>query len=300
MRVFVTGATGFIGMNVALALRRAGHEVWGMIRSEESRAKLARHEIHSVMGTMESPATYLSAAEKCSVMIHAASDQGSDRVNLDRQAIDALLSCGARGARPKTLIYTSGVWVYGNTGDRLVDESTPPAPAELVAWRPAHESLVLNASDVRGLVVRPGCVYGRQGSLTGQWFTGPSEGKSPLVIGDGRQRWAMIHVDDLAHGYLRLAESGRSGEIFNFTDRSRATVGEMASAVARAAGYSGPVTHTSLDEARTRMGAFADCLALDQHVDSRKAVRMLGWQPRHGGFLDLVDTYYAAWKTYQK
>src|SRR2546426_11995894 len=182
---------------------------------------------------------------------------------------------------------------------RMVDETTPPNPTKLVAWRPAHEQMVLQAPGMRGLVVRPGDVYGGPGGLTGQWFAGPSTGKPPLVVGDGRNRVPMVHVDDLADAYLRVAESGLAGEIFNVNDQSRFTVLEMATAAARAAGYKGEVHPIPLPEARKTLGDFADALALSQHVDARKAVRLLGWQPRHVGFPDEADAYYRAWKAHQ-
>jgi len=119
------------------------------------------------------------------------------------------------------------------------------------------------------------------------------------VVGDGRNRWTMVHLDDLADAYVRVAESGLAGEIFNVTDRSRFTVLELATAAARAAGHKGEIGPLPLAEARKTMGDFADALALSQHVDSGKAVRLLGWQPRHGGFLDEVEVFYRAWKARQ-
>ena len=132
------------------------------------------------------------------------------------------------------------------------------------------------------------------GGLTGRWFAEPG-----AVVGDGRNRWTMVHLDDLADAYVRAAESGLAGEIFNVTDRSRLTVLEMATAAARAAGYTGEIRPLPLTEARKTLGDFADALALSQHVDSGKAVRLLGWQPRHGGFLDEVEVFYRAWKAHQ-
>ena len=108
-----------------------------------------------------------------------------------------------------------------------------------------------------------------------------------------------MHADDCADAYVRAASSGLSGEIFNVTDRSRAPVRRLVTAAARAAAVHG---RDPLDPARRgarKMGAFADALALDQHVESRKAVVRLGWQPAHGGFEDEVETYYAAWKAAQ-
>ncbi|HSP06671.1 MAG TPA: NAD-dependent epimerase/dehydratase family protein, partial [Acidobacteriota bacterium] len=134
--------------------------------------------------------------------------------------------------------------------------------------------------------------------LTALWFAGAFRDKALKIVGDGNNRWTMIHADDLAEGYVRLVESGLHGEVFNFTDRSRFTVGEMARAAADAAGYTGSIGLIPVEEAAQTMGDMAECLALDQHVDSRKAVRRLGWQPRFGGFADDAATYFEAWRAH--
>jgi len=296
MKVFITGATGYIGFNVAMAYRRAGHEVWGLTRTEKKARILARHEIRPVVGSMQEPGVWSEAAGGCAVLIHAAVDYETDPFALDQQTVEFLLSLSKRGPQPKTLIYTSGVWVYGDTRGALVDETTPLNPPKMVARRPGIEQLVLNAGDVRGLVIRPGCVYGYQGGLTGMWFAGATKENNLSAVGDGANRWTMVHADDLADAYLRAGESGLSGEVFNITDRSRWSVAEMLQAVARATGYTGRIQFVPVADAAKGMGDFAECLALDQHVDGRKAVRLLGWQPKHGGFVDDVDTYFMSWK----
>ncbi|HEY1435259.1 MAG TPA: NAD-dependent epimerase/dehydratase family protein [Thermoanaerobaculia bacterium] len=299
MKVFITGAAGSLGSSAAAAFRRAGHEVWGLVRSAEKGRALAREEVHPVLGDLEKPESYSAAAESCSVLVHAAAVYGSGAYAFDRKAIDGLLEAGRRGPRPKTLIYTSGTWVYGNTGARLVDETAPPSPAPHVAERPRSEQMVLGAAGVRGLVLRPGCVYGRQGSLTALWFESAVRQQTLAVVGDGGNRWACVHLDDLGEAYVRAAESGLGGEIFNVTDRSRSTVLEMAAAVARVTGFAGTIATVPVAEAAGRMGTLAECLALDQHVDARKAVRLLGWQPRHGGFADEAGECFEAWKAWQ-
>jgi nucleoside-diphosphate-sugar epimerase len=110
----------------------------------------------------------------------------------------------------------------------------------------------------------------------------------------------MVHVEDLADLYVRAVESPYSGEVFNGTDRSRFTQLECARAAARAAGSNAEPVVISLDEARRALGSWAEGLALDQHVDSRKAVALLGWQPRHGGFVDGAARYYRAWRASQQ
>lgn len=299
MNVFITGATGYIGFNVATAYRRAGHAVWGLTRSEEKARILARHEIVPVIGSLQKPDGWAAAAKSCSVLIHAAVDYQADTFALDQQTVEFLLSIAQHGRRPKTLIYTSGVWVYGHTHGALVDETTPLNPPKLVARRPATEQLVLQAAEVAGFVIRPGCVYGYQGGLTGMWFAAAAKEKALTAVGDGTNRWTMVHADDLADAYLRAGESGLSGEVFNITDRSRCSVAEMVGAVARVTGYAGKISFIPVAEAAKTMGDFAECLALDQHADGRKAVRLLGWQPKHGGFVDGVETCYLSWKAAQ-
>jgi len=299
MKIFLTGATGYIGFNVAQALRRAGHEVWGLARSGEKALALSQNEIHPVLGEMQKPATYASIAEQCSVLIHAAVDYQAGVIAPDKLLVETLLNTAKRGAQPKTFIYTSGIWVNGDTGDQLVDETTPLNPLTLVAWRPAHEQMVLNASNMRTLVLRPGCVYGKQGGLSGMWFSSAYNEKALRVIGDGNNRWAMVHVDDLAEAYVRAAESNYGGEIFNVVDHSRASVREMANAIASVTNYAGEIQYVPVAEAAKTLGDFAECLAVDQHIDGRKAARLLGWQPKHGGLADGIASYFEAWKAAQ-
>ncbi|MDE2059243.1 MAG: NAD-dependent epimerase/dehydratase family protein [candidate division NC10 bacterium] len=299
MKVFVTGASGYIGFNVASAFRRAGHEVWGLVRSEKKAHTIATHEIRPVIGSMQHPESYQQIAEQCGVLIHAAVDYQADTFSLDRQTMEVLLAAGKRDSQPKIVVYTSGTWVYGDTLGKTADEGASLRPATLVASRPGIEQMVLNTAGVWGVVVRPGCVYGRQGGLTGMWFDGPDKGRVLQVVGDGNNHWAMVHVDDLADGYLRAAESGLAGEVFNLTDHSSSTVREMAEAVARVTGYAGYTEFLPADEASYIINGFAECLTLDQRVDSSKAVRLLGWQPKHRGFIEQVDTYFQSWKAAQ-
>ena len=299
MKVFLTGATGYIAFNVALFFRRAGHKVWGLVRSDEKARILAKNEIMPVIGSMQRPESYSAIAGQCQVLIHAATEHSENRVALERQTVEALIGTGRTSAQPKTFIYTSGVWVYGNTSCQMVDENTPLNPAKLVTWRPAVEQLVLNSDEVKGIVIRPGCVYGRQGGLTGLWFKGAYQDNSLKVVGDGNNHWAIVQVDDLAIGYLLAAERGLKGEAFNFTDESHSTVREMVNAVAKVVGYSGQIDFIPAEKAAQSMGDYAFCLALDQHVDSEKAVRLLGWQAKHANFVEEVDIFFNSWKAVQ-
>jgi nucleoside-diphosphate-sugar epimerase len=297
MRIFITGATGYIGWAVASAFARAGHQVHGLARSAEKARRLAAAEITPVMGSMEDPASFTPLAATCEVMIHCAAEYSPRQFELDARTVSSLIESAPFGV-PRKIIYTSGVWIYGDTAGTIVDESSPSNPPPLVAPRVDVEQRVLSADKhrIQTLVIRPGCVYGGSGGLTGAWFESAVKDGAARVIGDGNCRWAMVHVADLAELYLRAADSLFGGEVFNATDRSRFTVNECAVAASRAAGSGGKAEHVPVAEARKTMGAFADCFTLDQHVDSSKAVRLLGWQPRHGGFVDGAERYFLAWK----
>lgn len=299
MQVFVTGASGYIGFAVACAFRRAGHRVMGLIRRQEKAAQLWREEIEPLPGNLHEPDSYREAAAACDLIVLAAADYQTDSLALDLKTIEILESDCRIDAPPKTLIYTSGVWVYGDTGASAVDESSPLNPPAHVARRPQVEQRVLGMQKLQGLVVRPGCVYGRSGSLTNMWMEPASHGKAVEVIGDGRNHWAMVHVDDLAEGYLLAGEKKLSGTVINFVDASRNTTLEMAQAVARVCGVEDAVQHIALETAAGRMSTLAECLSLDQHVVSGVAEKLLNWKPRRHGFIAGIETYYRAWLAYQ-
>lgn len=288
MKIFVTGATGYIGRAVAEALRRRGHRVAGLTRSAAKARSLAAAEIEPVVGDMRDAKAWQRAGWEADVLVHCAVEYGPDYERLDREAVGALLGFGGK------VVYTSGVWQYGPGGP--FHEAAAFSGKPLLPWRSEHEKRVLSA---KGLVLRPGCVYGGTGGLTGLWFQGAVESKAAPIVGDGANRWAVVHVADLADLYARAAESALSGELFNAADGSRFTVREMAEAASRAAGAGGAVNALSFPDAEKAYGGMAHGLALDQDVDSAKASRLLGWTPRFKGFPGDAGLYFAAWNAFR-
>ncbi len=301
MRIFVTGATGFIGFAVATEMARAGHKVYGLARSAEKAQRLSAAEVLPVTGDMSRPETYLEVASRCQVLIHCAAEYTARYMELDRRTVTELLKSAQASGQPRLFVYTSGCWVYGSTGAAAADESTSLNPPAMVKPRVETETLILAASSgrLRTIVIRPGCVYGGSGSLTASWFESAERYGPSRVVGDGKFRWAMVHLADLAVAYRLAAESAFGGEVFNVADNSRFTVLECAEAASAAATGAGSVQCVPVEEAAKTMGPMAECLTLDQHIDSSKVVRLLGWQPRHGGFVDDVARYYRSWKASQ-
>ena len=232
MKVFVTGGTGYIGSAVALRLKKAGHDVQALVRDKEKGSALQGAGVKLVQGDLANPAGYSAAAYGAQAVVHCASDTGAQAVELDRKSIQNAreLLHGRVGA---TFIYTSGIWVIGDTGDAVADESRPLNPAKAAAWRPPHEQLALELAKegIRAVVVRPGIVYGGgRGGIPASFFGTALKQGAAQTVGEGANHWPLVHVDDLAELYVRLVERAPAGSIFHATDASTRTVREIAEA----------------------------------------------------------------------
>jgi nucleoside-diphosphate-sugar epimerase len=239
MNIFLTGATGYLGSAIAASLVRARHDVTALVRSATSAARVQSYGIAAHHGDLRDASTYRDAALAADVIVHAAVESGPDRIDVDRIFVDAING-------PK-LIYTSTLFALGNVENG--DESSPAT-----GQRAEHEQLVLDAG---GAVIRPGMLWGGEGAYLFE---------HPIVVGDGSNRWPLVHRDDAAELYRLVAETGARG-IFH-------AIAE----VLRARDVFPGVTPTPLEEARQNLGGFADALALDQDVTALRSVA-IGWKP---------------------
>jgi nucleoside-diphosphate-sugar epimerase len=281
MRVFLTGATGYVGGALASALRVHGHEVGALVRPEADAKQLRERGVVIVAGDLASLPELNETLAGYEAFVHTAMPRSGDAVALDKTAIEVFTS------QKGFFVFTSGVWVLGNTGNRSVDESTPTHPITLVAWRTAHEKMALASG--RSAVVRPGCVYGGKQSLLGDWFAAADQKRPLQIVGDGKNRWAMVNLHDLAECYVHVLDQRAKG-IFHGVDDTRATLDECARAVAPA----GKMEHVPADAARQKLGPFAEALLIDQQVSSEKTRRQLGWSPRRT-FTGSIEEQWREW-----
>lgn len=299
MKIFVTGATGYIGSAVVDAFVKAGHDVTGMIHSEDKVHKVEAMGGTPLPGDIWDAATYETFARQHDVLIHCALDYAEDPVGSDARAIETLLrATGGYGALPEQmLIYTSGCWILGNTGDTPADEdASTDHPADIANWRPVHEELVLSATTKRAptTVIRPGMVYGGSAGLISEFFSTARDSGAAVHVGDGQNRWSSVHREDLARLYVLLAEKRLEG-VFHAVDDNPSPVAEMARAASRAAGAGGTIRSVPVEEARTEMGPMVDALILDQAITSRRTGE-IGWHPDRSSFIECAEQAFVEWE----
>jgi nucleoside-diphosphate-sugar epimerase len=286
MRVFLTGATGYIGTAVAERLRAAGHELSALARSDASAARLESAGVQPRRGDFSNPKTVGSAATEADGVISLATTYDP---SVDGPAIDAILDALAGSNRP--FIYTSGIWSHGDTGGQVVDETSPANPAELVRWRQKVEERVLEAAEqgIRSAVIRPAIVYGRGGGLPAGFVESAQNEGAARFVGTGENRWPLVHVDDLADLYLLALESAPPGTLLLGVHGPSRPVSEIAAAASRGAGAKGKTLSWPLEEARKKLGPYADALVLDQQASGRRAQDLLGWRPRRPDILEDIE-----------
>lgn len=282
MRTFLTGATGHVGSAVLDAFLRSGHEVTALVRDPASAAHLSRHGVRTVMGDLSKPTSYASCAEDCDALVHTAYEKSEHAAKVDRLAVETLLAVADRrvtSGRRVRFVYTSAAWVLGNTTEAATEEA-PLNPTPFVAWRPEHERVVLSAArgaELGTAVVRPGIVYGGRRGIIGDLLKNAANGLV-RVVGDGSNHWPCVYDRDLADLYVRLATSHEVSGVFHANDQADERVDEIVEAIAGHARLRPDVRRVPLEEARAKMGPYADALALNQIIRSPRA-RAIGWTP---------------------
>jgi len=295
MRIFCTGASGYIGGSIAMALAAAGHEVAGLVRSERSAELVRALGITPVHGTLDDGGILRGAASRADAVINSAN---SDHESSAQAMLQALEGTG------KTFIHTSGSSIVGTQSagervDAIFDEDTPVTPSRGRVARVALNEYILSfgVKGVRSIIICPSLIYGIS--------RGPAKHsiQVPLLIelakkdgvakhyGPGENIWSNVHIDDLVDLYILALTSAPAGA-FYFAENGENSMRQICEAINRKFGVTAGTVPMSLNEASREWGegTVQNTMGSNSRVRAVRAGAELGWRPSRPSLINEIET----------
>ena len=281
MRIFVTGATGFIGSRVVRELIGAGHQVIGVYRSDEKAPALAAARAEPYRGSIDDPESLKQGAARSDGIIHLAFNHDFSKFaancETDRHVIQTLGSVLAGSDRP--LIVTSGTAIARVAPGEPATEDAPTVTSNDFPRAASEEAArEVAAKGVNTSVVRLPQVHDpeRQG-LISPWIAIAREKGVIAYVGEGRNRWPAAHVSDVARLYRLAIEKAERGAVYNAVAEEGVAARDIAETIGRRLKL--PVQSIPPKEAGDYFGWLAHLAARDMPASGAKTRKMLGWRP---------------------
>jgi len=294
MRVFVTGATGFIGSLIVRDLLSTGHQVLGMARSDAGAKSLIAAGAEAHRGDLQDLESLRRGAATADAVIHTAFihdfSKFQENCEIDRRAIEALGD--ALAGSGKLLIVTSGTGISTSGTGASATENDPPVSSKVIARGATEEAAAaVAARGVRVATMRLPQVHDtvKQGLVSYLVQVAREKGVSAYV-GEGRNRWPAAHVSDTAHLYRLALEKGEGG-VYHAVAEEGVAHREIAETIGR--GLKVPVVSLSPEEAAAHFGWLAVFAGRDLPASSAQTREQLGWNPTGPGLItDLENMRY--------
>lgn len=293
MKIFVTGAGGFIGGSVAMRLLSHGHEILGLVRNDDAANRLAQSGIEPVMGTLDDSDLLIKLARSSDAVINTAN---ADHLG----SVQALLE-GLKGSG-KPLLHTSGSSVVGDDArggfcsPDVFDEQTPWVINPFKQARRDIDLLVLSGVNdgIKTAVICPSLIYGVGTGLNPHSVQIPflasnaQERGAVEIVGQGLNVWSNVHIEDVASLYQLVLEKGPGGA-FYFAENGEASYADLAQALAQRLGLQA-VVHLEPEEAAERWGVARAHFSFgsNSRVRARRAREELGWAPQHTSVINWI------------
>ncbi len=281
MKVFLTGASGYVGSVVAERLKGRGFKVVGLARNDDAEAKLSAKNIETLRGELSDFEMLKHGASEADAVIHTAFshsfDDYNDAVKLDREVIKTFGEALAQSNKP--LIVTSSSAILGDTRGNEADEDYPFGENSPRKFRGESERDVLQLSSkgIRGIVLRlPLFVYGRSGSSFVPFVINQAGAAgSANYVESGEQKVSAVHVEDVADLYFQALETGTAKGLYNVAAES-VSIKDLNEAVGRLLDVK--AKSISAEKAREQFGKMFDFLSINNQLDASKAKRDLKWE----------------------
>ncbi|HEY3771280.1 MAG TPA: SDR family oxidoreductase [Candidatus Angelobacter sp.] len=287
MRVFLTGATGFIGSAIVRELIDAGHQVLGLARSDAGARSLTAAGAQVHRGSLEDLESLRSGAAAADGVIHTAFihdfNNYGPAAEADRRAIETLGAELAGSKRP--LVVTSGTLLLQRRGPLVIEEDQAKSDFP----RKSEDALAMVAKGVHSIVLRlPPSVHGDgdHGFVPALINIARQKGAS-AYIGDGLNHWPAVHRLDAAHLYRLALEKGSAGACYHAIADEGVPIRDIAEVIGRQ--LSLPVVAKSPEEAAGHFGWMAHFLAIDSPASSVQTPKQLGWKPTHASLIADLD-----------
>ena len=282
MRVFVTGATGFIGTAVIDELLGAGHSVIGLARNDAGAQKLQARGVEVLRGDVEDLDSLREGAKKADGVIHLAFVHDFSRFQevceIDRKAIEAMGE--AMEGTNKVLVVTSGTALAGSGRHDLILEDTPrPSSREFPRMASEEAAAAAGKRGVRAIVVRLPQVHDpRKQGLVTYWIAAARAKRTVAYVGAGQNRWPAAHLSDVARLYRLALEKGQGGAKYHAVAEEGVKAKDIAEMIGQGLGI--PAVSVTPEEAPQHFGALALFAGWDMPASSAKTRAELNWDPK--------------------
>jgi nucleoside-diphosphate-sugar epimerase len=291
VQILVTGATGYLGRSVVLALTADGHHVTGLTRDPSSAraTSLERSGVTVARGDLADPDTYAPLLAEADAVVHTAVDDG-DPSGSDEQLFAAIVAADEADRRRRHVVYTTGCSTFGSEPHTVLTEDTPVDPEHPRSRLEA----ALRDTGLPATVIRPAMVHGgdARSSIVGRWFAEAVDGRVTHHGSPGKL-WSWVHVDDAAEAYAAVLRepAAHAGQVYLLADDRATPALTVLTEAARVAGSDAAVTFAPIAEESAAYRVFDK----DEVVDATKARTRLGWHPSRPDVLAELPASFAAW-----